>query len=372
MKRFASLNWKSVWPWLAHRRRGVFPGQTDRPMRKLHGIIAAGLVSFACVSAFGQTYKNFDVELNEIRSGARLRLGPFRFVPDFRLTNVGYDDNVYFRGLGEKAVGDYTGTVSPEVRAYLLLGRSLILSLTENPEYQYFAHETPLRRFTNSFSSGARLRLFNRLVFSGNYHFLKHQRRASSEFASLVTDTGKGTKLSAFYETPRGSAIGLSQAVERFLYEDIILPDSEILLSRSLNRKETTGTAEFYYPVFAESFFFLTTGSTTYEFADPSYQWRDSRSFQITSGIRFPFMGRARGTLSLGYKKFTPKSKDQKSFSGLIADTNLDFRIRAPRPADQPRTRQLFFLSRGRLFLHREPPEPRGFLSPDPALPARL
>ncbi len=296
-------------------------------MRKLPGFIAAVLAAVACGSAYGQTYKNFDVELNEIRSGARLRVGPFRFVPDFRLTNIGYDDNVYFRGLGDKTVGDYTGTVSPEVRAYLLLGRSLILSLTENPEYQYFARETPLRRFTNSFAPGARLRLFNRLVFSGNYHFLKHQRRASSEFTSLVTDTGKGTKLSAFYETPRGSAIGLSRAVERFLYEDIILPDSEFLLSRSLNRKETTGTAEFYYPVFAESFFFVTAGATTYEFEDPSYRWKNSRSFQVSSGLRFPFMGRARGTLSLGYKKFTPDSRGQKSYSGLIADTDLDFRF---------------------------------------------
>ncbi len=182
MKRFASLNWKSVWPWLAHCRRGVFPGQTDRPMRKLHGIIAAGLVCFACVSAFGQNYKNFDVELNEIRSGAKLRIGPFRFLPEFRLTNVGYDDNVYFRSTEEKAVGDYTGTISPEVRAYLLLGRSLILSLTDNPEYLYFARETRLRRFTNSFSPGVRLRLFNRLAFSGIYHFEKHQRRALSEF----------------------------------------------------------------------------------------------------------------------------------------------------------------------------------------------
>ncbi len=296
-------------------------------MRNLRFLIVASLIALTWGSAFGQSYRIFDDELNGIRTAAKLRFGPLRFLPDFRLTNVGYDDNVYFRSQDDKPVGDYTGTVSPEVRAYLLLGHSVILSFTENPEYIYFAKQVPLRRFTNSFSPGARLRLFNRIVLSGDYHFLKHQRRAYAEFASLVTDTDKGVSLSAFYETPRGSAIGFSRTVERFLYEDIVLPDSEILFSQSLNRKETTGSFELYYPIFAQSSFFVTAGATTYDFDFPSARWRNSRSFQISTGIRFPLMGRARGTLSLGYKKFTPESKARKTFSGLIADTNLDFRI---------------------------------------------
>ncbi len=296
-------------------------------MRKLSGFIVVALISVLWRPAFGQDYRNFDVELNEIRSGARLRFGPLRFIPEFRLMNIGYDDNVYFRSADEKAVGDYTGTVSPEVRSYLLLGRSLILSLSENPEYLYFTKETRLRRFTNSFAPGARLRLFNRIALSGRYHFEKHQRRALSEFTSLVTDTDKGIDLAAFYETPRGSAIGVSRAVDRFQYEDIVLPDSKVLLSRSLNRKETTGNIEFYYPVFAESFFFVTAGATIYEFDDPSFRWRNSRSYQTSAGIRFPLVGRATGRLSLGYKKFTPDSKDRRAFSGLIADTDIDFRL---------------------------------------------
>ncbi len=278
-------------------------------------------------SAFGQNYRTFDDELNGVRTAARLRFGPFRFIPDFRLTNVGYDDNVYFRSAEGRPVGDYTGTVSPEVKTYLLIGRSIILKFDENPEYTYFAKETPLRRFTNSLSPGARLRLFNRFALSGSYHFQKHERRAYAEFTSLITDTDKGVDLAVFYETPRGSAIGFRRTVDRFLYEDVILPDSRLLFSQSLNRKETSGRFELYYPVFAGSSFFITAGGTTYEFDFPSFQWRNSRSFQVSTGIRFPITGRARGTLSLGYKKFTPDSKERKSFSGLVADTNVDLRL---------------------------------------------
>jgi len=296
-------------------------------MRKLRTLFVVAWISGSCIAAFGQSYRNFQDELNDVRDQARLRFGPFRVLPALRLSNLGFDDNVYYRTAEEKPAGDYTGTVSPEIKVYLLAGRSLILSFADNPEYLYYVKEYRLRMFTNSFVPGARLRLFNRFVLSGEYHFRKHQRRVFSEFSRLVTDTVKGTMAGFFYETPRGTSIGFSGTIDRLLYEDIVLPDYEARLSRSLNRKEKTGNFEMYYRVFSESYFFAKFGVTTYEFEHPSSQWRNSRSFHMSSGIRFPFMGRARGMLSLGYKKFIPEAAGRKGFSGLIADTNLDFRL---------------------------------------------
>jgi hypothetical protein len=296
-------------------------------MRKLRTLFVVAWISGSCIAAFGQSYRNFQDELTEIRDRVKLKFGPFRVLPVLRLSNLGFDNNVYYRTAEKKPVGDYTGTISPEIKAYLLVGRSLILSFADNPEYLYYVKEDRLRTFTNSFVPGGRLRLFNRFVLSGEYHFRKHTRRAFSEFSRLVTDTVKGTTAGFFYETPRGTSIGFSGTIDRFLYEDIVLPDYEARLSRSLNRKENTGNFELYYRVFSESYFFTKVGSTTYEFEHPSSQWRNSRSFQMSSGIRFPFMGRARGMLSLGYKKFIPEAAGRKGFSGLIADTNLDFRL---------------------------------------------
>ena len=296
-------------------------------MKKLRIILAAAWIAGSGVAAFGQSYRNYQDELSDIRDRVKMRFGPFRVLPALRLSNVGFDDNVYYRIAEEKPVGDYTGTVSPEIKVYVLAGRSLILSFADNPEYLHYVKEDRLRTFTNSFVPGGRLRLFNRFVLSGEYHFRKHTRRASSEFSRLVTDTVKGTTTDFFYETPRGTSIGFSETIDRFLFEDIVLPDYEARLSRTLNRKEKTGNFELYYRVFSESYFFTKVGSTTYEFEHPSSRWRNSRSFQMSSGIRFPFMGRARGMLSLGYKKFMPEAAGRKGFSGLIADTNLDFRL---------------------------------------------
>lgn len=293
----------------------------------LRFLAVPALVGLFWVSAPGQSYRNFRDELNEITTQARWRLGPLRFLPKLQIQNFGYDDNVYFRSPAEGPVGDYTGTLSPEVKTYLLVGHSIILSFDENPEYIYFAKEARLRTFANSFSPGLRLSLFNRFALSGEYHFLKHTRRAFDEFLTLVTDTSKGTSASFFYETPRGSSIGLSMLIDRFAYEDLALPGYEAVFSRALNRKETTGNIEFYYPVFSESAFFIKVGATRYDFEHPSSRWKDSRSVQTLTGLRFPFMGRARGTIALGYKRFVPEAKDQKIFSGLIANTDLDFRF---------------------------------------------
>lgn len=293
-------------------------------MNKPRFLVTAFLMALIWAPAWGQDHTSFRVE-RDIVTQARLRFGPFRFLPVLQLRNLGYDDNVYYQQSGGPRVGDYTGTVSPEIKSYLLLGRSLILSFTDNPEYLYFAKQTRLRTFTNSFASGARLNLFNRLTLSGEYHFRNHLRRALSEFSRLVADTAKGVTTSVFYETPRGTSVGVRGKIDRFSYEDIVLPDYEVLYSRSLNRKETTGTFELYYPVFSESSLFFTVGTTQYEFENPSFRWRDSRSTQAAVGLRFPLVGRARGRLSLGYKKFVPSEAGRKDYSGLIADTDVNF-----------------------------------------------
>jgi hypothetical protein len=294
-------------------------------MNKLRFFVVAVLLSVSVAIAFGQDYVSFEAERNDITTRAKLRFGPFRFLPALQLKNIGYDNNVYYRQVGETPVGDYTGTLSPEIKGYVLLGRSLILAFTENPEYLHYARQTRLRTFTNSYAPKARLMLFNRLTLSGEYHFRKHLRRILSEFSGLVTDTTKGTTANVFYETPRGTSLGVTGTIDRFLYGDVILPGFEAFYSRTLNRKETTGSVELYYPVFSQSLFFVTAGATKYEFEHPSARWRDSRSVQVFAGLRFPFMGRARGRLSLGYKKFVPDEPGRKSFSGLVADTDINF-----------------------------------------------
>jgi hypothetical protein len=107
----------------------------------------------------------------------------------------------------------------------------------------------------------------------------------------------------------------------------VISPDEEIYLSLDLNRRERGGNIELYYRIFSKSFLFFTAGYTDYEFEYAQSSWRDSYSYQIYTGIRFPLLGKISGILSLGYKRLTPRETGRTGFSGLVGNTSLNFRL---------------------------------------------
>ncbi len=298
-------------------------------MKKVFLVFVFSFISFlVSVPIYGQSYQTFRSELEQITKRARWRIGPFRIYPTIQFRNIGYDDNVYYKREEDNPISDYTATISPEAKVYLLFRNWLILSFSENPEYVYYVKEKRERAFNNSYSPELKLLLFHRFVISGDYQFRKARRRASSEFDVRAVEEVKGYNGRFFYETARGTSFGFSGVIRKISYEDITLPGQEIYLSRLLNREEREGNLEFYYRIFSGSFFFIKGGYTEYNFVHPQSPLRDSYSYQANFGIRFPLLRRVRGTLSLGYKKLMPRKEGEKGFSGFVGDTTLDFRLR--------------------------------------------
>jgi hypothetical protein len=275
---------------------------------------------------YGQSYQTFREELQKIAEETIWQIGPFRIFPKLVLKDVGYDNNVYYQREEDEPISDFTTTISPQIKVYLLYRNFLILSFTENPEYVYYLEQKRERRWNHNFSPEFRLLLLNRFVISGNYKYQNRRYRATSEFDVRANELREGLEGSFFYETARRTSFGISASSTRVSYEDIALPGEEIYLSRLLSREEKSGHLEFYYRIYSEAFFFMKGSYTTYTFEHPETRWRDSYSYKIYSGVRFPLLGRVRGTFSLGYKIHLPRSEEKKSFSGLIGDTSLDFR----------------------------------------------
>jgi len=290
-------------------------------------IAAAALLALLSAARLpGQSYRSFQDERDAI-AGVRLRLGPLRLVPRFRLTEAGYDSNVYYRGEEGEAVHDATATLSPELRGYWLLGPAAILSFTENPEYLFYAREAGLRAFTNSFSGGLRLRLLRSFSLAGDYHVQSHVRRVMSELDRRIRDTSTGGAAALFFETARGTAIGVTGKVDDFRYKDVASAAPDDIYGRSLDRRETAAGLEIYYRVFTRSHFFAVLGWTRYAFVHPESAWRDAEAVEATGGLRFPLTGRARGTVRLGWKSFRPDAADRTPFAGLVAATEVVFRL---------------------------------------------
>ncbi len=290
------------------------------------GILLAAFLA-AAAPAEAQTYRTFRAQQQSILEFARWRVGPFRLRPVFMIRNVGYDDNVYSSGTDVRRVGDTTAAAGVQLNAHLLFRDWLILTIVEHPEYVYFTHEKRERSWDNIFAPTLKMLMFNRFALTGAYESTKARRRASSEFDVRADERRKSWGGDFFYETSRQTAIGVSGSVETIRYEDSGGEDSPI--SRALNRREKSLTFETYYRVFSDSSFFISGGRTAYEFENPATRWRDSRSTQISSGIRFPAIGRVRGTLSLGYKRLSPVIPGKKPFSGLIGNTEISVRTGA-------------------------------------------
>jgi hypothetical protein len=295
-------------------------------MKRLRILILAVLLAAAAGRLPGQSYRTFQDEYGEIAARAGFRLGPLKVLPAIRLSNVGYDSNILYSPKEEGPVADFVGTLAAEIRGSWLLGPSVILTVLEVPEYNYYHREKDLRTLTNSCVPAIRILLARRLALSGDYHFLSQVRRTTSEFGEPVENNQKGWNGRVFYETPRGTAVGLAGSVDDFRYRNPAIPDPVNDYARTLDRRERAAAFEFYYRVFSRSHVFAKAGVMDYEFLDPASSWRNAHAWQVSGGVRFPLLGRARGTLSLGYKSFIPKAEGRKEFSGLVADTDVSLR----------------------------------------------
>ncbi|HPW16976.1 MAG TPA: outer membrane beta-barrel protein [Candidatus Aminicenantes bacterium] len=288
---------------------------------------AAALVLLAAaVRLPGQSFRSFDEEAAAAES-VRLRLGPLRLVPRFRLTEAGYDSNVYYRGEDGEAVADMTATLSPELRGFWPVGRAALLSFTENPEYVFYGREKGLRAFTHSFSAGLRLRLLRGLSLGGGYHADRHVRRVMSELDRRIRDSSAGGTAALFFETQRGTALGLTGRVDDFRYKDVASGAPDDIYGRALDRREVSAGLEIHYRVFSASRLFAVVEWTRYAFAHAESAWRDAEAVAVAGGLRFPLTGRARGTVRLGWKAFRPDAAGREPFAGLVAASEATVRL---------------------------------------------
>lgn len=290
------------------------------PLLLLSVLSAAGIV-------YGQDYQYFSSLLNEIDSTARWNVGPARISSYFQIRNMGFDSNIYQMPEASNPVPDYTATFSLPTKIYLNYRNGLVFSLTAVPEYSLYASHKMERAFNCSLVPELRARLFRNLILSARYEYDRSRRRPTSEFdvrALVKSNTYQG---SLFIETARLTAVGFSASIQEIRFEDIYVPEEESPLPMRLNREEREGSLEFYYRLYSDTVFFLSGGYSEYDFLHPSSFFRDSYSYQVYSGLRFPLLGWIRGMVTLGYKSLVPRTRGINGFSGLVGDTSFDLRL---------------------------------------------
>jgi len=296
--------------------------------KRIVSIVLLSILGFAPVWLSAQSYRSFSWEMQQVLDRARFRIGPFRLWPAFNLRDVGYDDNIYRQTTEGVPISDFTATISPQIRAYLLVGHNLIFSVLENPEYMYFGDQVGERRWNNILTPEMKLLLLKNLVLSGSYTYSNRRRRANSEFDVRANELRHTYRGGIYLDTARESSVGVTFESSKIGYEDVRLPGQDTYLSQRLNREERTIRSEIYYQIFNEGFLFITGSYTDFLFEARESQSRDSYAYEVNSGIRFPLLGRIRGSVSLGFKNFYPKNSLKSGYSGMVGRADLDIRIR--------------------------------------------
>ncbi len=276
----------------------------------------------------GQSYRSFSWEINRIQQVTKWYIGPFRISPTLNLRNIGYDSNIYREQEQNDPIADFTATVSLDVSTYVIFKDWVILDFSVNPWYAYYSKTKSERAFNFNYSTGAKFNLLHRFVLSGFYSYDRARRRASSEFDVRVDQVRQNLIGSLYYETARETSFGITTSLRYIAFEDELTPGQEIYLSHQLNRTEWNVSGEFYYNLRQETDFFILGGYSDYAFDYEESQWRDSYSYQGSAGVRFPILGDVRGTVSVGYKKLSPKAGFKKQFSGPIWGTNVEARMK--------------------------------------------
>jgi hypothetical protein len=276
--------------------------------------------------ASAQVYQTFQAQLDSIKRQAAWSPGPFRIWPRLRL-NAGYDDNIYGTYGNRAPLADYTASLSLPTTVYVPFHDWLILSFFDSPQYVYFFDLNKERSFNNSYSVGVRAFLLNRISVSGAFGVSRTKYREFGEIDRRIFLEVRDSRGSIFLETARGSSLGFAGSIKEFAYEGVTLEGAERPLSSVLDREEREGRLEFYYPIFTDSSFFIDAGYTEYNFVHPEGKLRDSYAYQLNSGIALPLLGRARGTLSLGYRKLIPRYKNVRGFSGPVGNTSVEVRL---------------------------------------------
>jgi hypothetical protein len=236
------------------------------------------------------------------------RWGPFRVRPGLRLSNVGYDNNIFIDNTDP--VGDFRATLSPRIDGLVLFGNTAYLTFDETLAYTAYATNTD-QNFLDQFGD-ARLMfpLGNVGIYADAIFNVVHQRQIDREdLRPRRTEEGLGA--GAIFELGWRTEVELSQHRVRYRYTDPDDPD----IGARLDRDEGITALQASYHLRGRTRLLFDVGYADFNFVGgelqgPNDPEKDSVQVDLLVGVRFgeggPLVGKARiGAARVDFKNPT-------------------------------------------------------------------
>ncbi|MQA31287.1 MAG: outer membrane beta-barrel protein [Luteitalea sp.] len=280
-------------------------------------LIAAGLavlVLSSSTSAQGRADGEPDV------SRAYVRFGRLLLNPTIALTNFGVDTNVFNETDQSSPREDFTLTLTPQTDLWLRMGRSWVIGNVKEDLvwYKTFASE---RSANDSVKVGWVMPL-NRLTVSGDAAYLSTRDRpgfeidARSQRNELAYHGGVEIRL-----RPK-TFVGV-HGDRRTTKFDSVATFEGVSLRDALNRTATSAVVTVRQQITPLTGIMLDVGRAQdrFEFSP----LRDADSTTLSVGIKLDPFALIKGSATLGYRDFRPRSSGLPGYKGTTATADLSY-----------------------------------------------
>ncbi|HET7056772.1 MAG TPA: outer membrane beta-barrel protein, partial [Thermomicrobiales bacterium] len=175
-----------------------------------------------------------------------MQWGPLSLAPEIRITDLGYDSNVFAQNDSRNPAGDFTMTATPAAEAWLRLPRAQVSGRTEF-DYIYYQQASSLRSWDSD--SAARVDVFLARVTPYAWATLANLRhRQGVEIDAPIRRIEENAVAGAAVRLSGKTSIDIRATRSRSSFEDQATY-FDITLAQALNRKATGEGASVKYSV---------------------------------------------------------------------------------------------------------------------------
>jgi hypothetical protein len=250
----------------------------------------------------------------------RVRMGPLWMNPTVSLTNFGIDDNVFNEPVDKSPKRDLTFTLTPTTELWLRTGPGWVSGTIREELIWYQTYATE-RAANSSYRLGWRVPL-NRLAFDVGTNYANERDRPGFEIDARSLRTETKFNGSVEYRALSKTWIGVRADREQVDFDK----DATFFttnLHNELNHSTTTEGVVVRHQLTPLTSVSLTASRTQDRFDFSSL--RDSDSRAIAMNVAFDPFALIKGSATLGYRDFQPRSTGLEDYRGLTALADLSY-----------------------------------------------
>jgi len=247
---------------------------------------------------------------------------PLVISPTIRLTDVGWDDNVFRVSRDGNPTGDFTATAGPAIQATLLVPRLRVTGRSQT-DFVYFKRLSQIRSIDTDNAGRVELLLGRvRPFVSGDWANTRHRRNFEIDLPVRRVDSSVGAGVDVYFSGK--TSIGANLRRSRVDYKgDTIYLDSD--LAHSLDATATISGLRVAYSLTPFTTLGVYVEQDQNEFGQAKE--RNSDGMRVMSVIEFRPLALVSGHAELGIRRRTFVDGNVPQFQGTVARADLAYTL---------------------------------------------